>query len=88
MNNDNYKAIIIHQTILDQRFKSNKDAIQKFIYELKKYIPIVIITSGRGKPDKLPDNVYFLPFSSIEMLLLKNYPEKFLFTQLIHRLFR
>jgi len=83
-----YKAVIIHQTILDQNFNSEKSKIEDFIAELKEQIPIVIVTSGRGKPDKLPKNAYFLPFSSIEMLLLKNYPEKLLLTKLIHRLFR
>jgi len=83
-----YDALIIHQTILDEFFDNDLDSIEGFCAKVKKKIPLVTITSGRGKPDKLPQNAKFLPFSNLDSFLIKEYHEKFLLTQAILKLTR
>lgn len=83
-----YDALVIHQTILDEFFNNDIDRIEKFCEQIKNKIPLVVITSGRGKPDKLVDNAKFLPFSNLDSYLIKEYHEKFLFTQIILKLTR
>jgi hypothetical protein len=70
-----YGFLIIHQGVLDKLWK-NKAEIKKHLETLKKSIPFVIITSGRGTPSELPDYEKFIPFSDIKEFILKDYPEK------------
>lgn len=79
-----YDAIIIHQGMLDKIIKSkSENSIDDFIKQLKKVIPFVLVTSGRGEPDNIPHNAKFLAFSNIESFILKEYPEKFFLTQMM-----
>lgn len=80
-NLDGCDILIIHQGILDKMGLSDKKKAGEFLREIKEKVPFVFITSGRGKPDNVPDNVKFLPFSSVDSFLLKEYPEKLLLIQ-------
>jgi len=81
-------AIIIHQGILDkikwdsQVFRDEKE----FINKLKEKIPFVIVTSGRGEPDRLPDNVKFIGFSILENYLIADPHSKFILTDVLMKL--
>jgi hypothetical protein len=70
--------LIIHQGILDEWKKQNKESnkLTRIILELKDFFPFIVITSGRGKPDNLPKGVKFLPFSNIESCMSGDYFEK------------
>jgi len=82
--NNKYDALIIHQGMLDKIIKNKSEKlIDDFIKELKKAIPFVLVTSGRGEPDNIPENAKFLAFSNIESFILKEYPEKFFLTQML-----
>lgn len=79
-----YDALIVHQGMLDKIIRNKSErSIDDFIKEIKKTIPFVLVTSGRGKPDNIPDNAKFLAFSNIESFILKEYPEKFFLTQML-----
>jgi len=82
LNNKEYQILIIHQGILD---KMGVDPI-KFVREVKKNIPFVVVTSGRGEPENVPKNAKFMSYSIIESTLLKDYHEKFILTQIIMNL--
>mgnify|MGYP006291187753 FL=1 len=78
-----FDLIIIHQGILDKVLKNaTKDKLSELLKNIKEKIPFVIITSGRGEPENIPDDAKFLAFSNIETFLLKDFPEKFLLTQI------
>lgn len=81
-----HDVFIIHQGVLDKMGLKSEQEAQAFLDNIKKSIPFVFVTSGRGKPDNVPPNVKFIPFSSIDSFLLKEYPEKILLTQSILKL--
>jgi len=80
-----YDAVIIHQGVLDELFKGNSQGMSTFLEKLKTKIPLVVVTSGRGKPSNLPKNIRYIPFSNIETSLIKSYPEKILLVQALTR---
>ncbi len=86
--NSDFDVLIIHQGILDKIFKNHYEKSNEFLQRAKNSIPIVAITSGRGSgsPSKLCEDTKFLPFSNIESYLMKEYPEKFLLTQVIAKI--
>ena len=63
-------ALIIHQGILDKMtrkgFWGKGGDSRNWIKNLKEKIPFVVVTSGRGKPDEVPNNAKFVPFSDIQ----------------------
>ncbi len=96
--NNKFNCIIIHQSLLNEAFgegnhenedneikETRQDRIDNFIFELKQHIPSVIITSGKGRPADMSSHAKFLPFSNIEGFIMKEYPEKFLLTQMIFK---
>ena len=61
----------------EQSFTVNKNLITvKFIEHIKQEIRYVVVTTGRGNPANIPDNVRVVPFSVLESTLFKKYPEK------------
>jgi len=82
-----YDVLIIHQGVLEKLIDSNKKNIGEYLNKLKEKIPFVVVTSGRGSPSTLPDDAKLLPFSNIESFILKSYPEKFLLTQTLMKIF-
>jgi len=83
---DKYDILIIHQGMIDKLGLKETGKVKEFIDEIKESVPFVIITSGRGEPVNIPENVKFLPFSNIENFLLSGFPEKCLLTQIIMKL--
>jgi len=80
---DKFDVMIIHQGILDKVMKNpTKEKLSILLKNIKEKIPFVIITSGRGEPENIPVDAKFLAFSNIETFLLKDYPEKFLLSQI------
>lgn len=80
---DEYLVLIIHQTILDEFFENDVKQMEKFIKNIKDKIRLVVVTSGRGNPDKLPKNAKFLPFSNLDSFLMKDNHEKYLLFQIL-----
>lgn len=62
--NPDFDFMLIHYSILERMFNSDKDEIEKYLKCLGKYNNVVI-TSGRGEPDGLPREVRFINLSSI-----------------------
>lgn len=60
-----FDALIIHQGILDKIGEVISD-IPAVISGLKQKIPFVFVTSGRGKPDTVPPNSRYVPFSDVQ----------------------
>ena len=62
--------LVIHQGILDKMkrdgFWKDEDGATRWIAKIKEKIPFVVVTSGRGKPDEVPENAKFVPFSDIQ----------------------
>lgn len=83
IDNGRYDVLIIHQGILEKLKGSSSKDIGKFLKDIKKDIPFVIVTSGRGVPSNLPEYTKYLSFSNIDSLILKPYHEKLLLTQLV-----
>jgi hypothetical protein len=79
---DTYDIFIIHQGILDKIGPTDPSELKELIDTIKESVPFVIITSGRGQPEKIPNNAKFLPFSNIESFVLSDFPEKYLLTQM------
>ncbi len=78
-----YDMMVIHQGILDKLNKNaTKSQLSEFLKKVKERVPFIIITSGRGEPENIPDDAKFLAFSNIETFLLKDHPEKFLLSQI------
>lgn len=80
-------VLIIHQGLIDKistskkRGSNKKDFAESFVSKLKQNIPNVIVTTGRGMPDDLPNNAKYLPFSSVESYLLNLPHHKFILCQ-------
>jgi len=70
--------LIIHQAILAdwQKGRQNSPGLTRKILELKNKIPFIVVTSGRGKPDNLPNGVKFLSLSNLENCKVNDYFEK------------
>lgn len=77
--------LIIHQGIIDKMDFDNEKEREDFLDSIKKCIPFVIITSGRGDP--MVPGTKFIPFSSIESFLMTDYPEKNLLIQSLMQIF-
>ena len=74
-----FDILIIHQGLIDKWLPhagTNSAAVEKFIDKIKKRIPYVVITTGRGTPANVPDSARILPFPVLEDTLFKKYPEK------------
>jgi radical SAM superfamily enzyme YgiQ (UPF0313 family) len=74
--------LIIHQGILDKVCK-NKEEAEGLMRKLKLQVPYIVITSGRGEPFNIPENVKFLPFANIESTIGTKPHSKFILTQIL-----
>lgn len=81
----NLQFLIIHQGILDKLGETKKE-IEDKLDKLKTRIPFIVVTSGRGRPENVPDNVKFLPFANLEATMLSKPHSKFILTQLLMNL--
>lgn len=84
-------CLIIHQSLLEQMTSQDNIMIDLLIRDLKynisNPIPVVIITSGKGKPSSMSKYAKFIPFNAIEALLMNKYPDRLLFTQALFKTF-
>jgi radical SAM superfamily enzyme YgiQ (UPF0313 family) len=79
--------LIIHQGILDKVCK-NKEKAEELIKKLKTKVPFIVVTSGRGEPSNIPENVKFLPFANIESTIGIKPHSKFILTQILMNLIK
>lgn len=79
---DDFDLVVIHQGIIDKWWpgKHGKDEVRDILHSLRNPTGggsrFVVVTTGRGRPDNIPDNEKVLAFSSVEAFLFKRYPEK------------
>ena len=79
-----FDLLIIHQGIIDKWWSPHKkDVVGCVLSNIRRRIPRVVITTGRGRPDNIPDSERVLPFSCIESALFKRYPEKLVLTSTV-----
>ncbi len=82
-----FDVLVIHQGIIDKWWeRHNKDKVSIILNDLRLSIPRVIVTTGRGRPDNIPDHEKVLPFSVIESSLFRRYPEKLILVNTIMNL--
>lgn len=82
---DDVDILIVHQGILDKwypEFKNRKD-MGKLLEGFKKLVKYVVVTTGRGTPENIPEEAHLLPFAVVESTLFKKYPEKLILTDTI-----
>ncbi|HEY8930927.1 MAG TPA: hypothetical protein VIM55_17115, partial [Mucilaginibacter sp.] len=77
-------AVVIHIGVIEKMLKTeglrkDRTAVAAYAERLEQKIswlfdkkPLVIITSGRGKPDNLPDNIPFLGYSILSQYVIEN----------------
>ena len=71
-------AVLIHQGILDAlRAKIPNFDQEKFLNDLRRSYPFVVVESGRGIPPSLSEKEKFLPFSLLQHSVLGNVVGKF-----------
>jgi hypothetical protein len=79
--------IVIHLGILEKMLDNPNDKTTPKIQALLEDLPIdtkkLVITSGRGKPDNLPNDIKFVPLASVQKALEVK-KEKYLLTQLLY----
>lgn len=73
--------LIIHQGLLDKMDTIDKETIADRFRQLKEFIPFIYVTSGRGRPDTIPEGVKYVPFGIIESTLLQKPHSKLLLTK-------
>ena len=82
-----FDLVVVHQGIIDKWWpgRHGKKRVAKILGDLrnpggvsKLAFPqrFVVVTTGRGRPDNIPETAKVLAFSSIEAFLFKRYPEK------------
>lgn len=82
-----WDVLIIHQGVIDKWFsRHSKTDVGKLIGNLQEKVMYTVITSGRGRPDNIPDYIKVLPFSTIESTLFNSCPEKMILTSTIMNL--
>ena len=81
----NIDILIVHQGILDKWFSDLKSVEgMKYLLEgFKRLVKYVVVTTGRGTPENIPEEAHLLPFAVVESTLFKKYPEKLILTDTI-----
>ena len=82
-----FDLLIIHQGIIDKWWdRHDKEKVETILNDLRKSIPRVVVTTGRGRPENIPDTEKVLPFSVIESSLFRGYPEKLILVNTVMNL--
>ncbi len=82
-----FDVLVIHQGIIDKWWeRHDKEEVEKVLRDIRKSIPRVVVTTGRGRPENIPDTEKVLPFSVIESSLFRGYPEKLILVNTIMNL--
>lgn len=77
--------LIVHQGILDKWFTDLKsvEGMKHLLEGFKRLVKYVVVTTGRGTPENIPEEAHLLPFAVVESTLFKKYPEKLILTDTI-----
>ena len=86
-----FDILIIHQGIIDKwwgRAKHDQKSVKDILDNIREkcHIPWVVVTTGRGRPENIPDDEKVLPFSVIESSLFRRYPEKLILVNTVMNL--
>ena len=74
---ERYDILIIHQGVIDKWCSAHdKKTVDNLLKSLEKVVPFVVVTTGRGRPDNIPEDARVLPFTSVESTIFRKYPEK------------
>ena len=89
--NQQFDILIIHQGIIDKwwgRAKHDPNSVKTILDNIRKKccIPWVVVTTGRGRPENIPEDEKVLPFSVIESSLFRRYPEKLILVNTVMNL--
>lgn len=72
-----FDILVIHQGIIDKWCSAHdKKTVDKLLKDLENVVPFVVVTTGRGRPDNIPDDARVLPFTTVESTIFRKYPEK------------
>lgn len=72
-----FDILVIHQGIIDKWWeRHDQSKVKEILNDLRLSIPRVVVTTGRGRPENIPEDEKVLPFSVIESSLFRRYPEK------------
>lgn len=72
-----FDVLVIHQGIIDKWWeRHDQSKVKEILNDLRLSIPRVVVTTGRGRPENIPEDEKVLPFSVIESSLFRRYPEK------------
>lgn len=82
---NNIDILIVHQGILDKWYPEfkNHEGMRMLLDGLKCLVKYVVVTTGRGTPENIPEEAHLLPFAVVESTLFKKYPEKLILTDTI-----
>jgi hypothetical protein len=85
-----FDIVIIHQGVLEEFVKKvlGSYSYEDFLKSLRKHIPHIIVTSGRGIPPNLPKSAKFIPFSLLEDYLLRGGIAKYNLVKIVTELIR
>ena len=79
------RIVTIHQGMIDKAFNNREDAIDAWVTRMRDQanVPILVVHSDRGEAllPRLPANVRFVPYSSIEPWFSGNGVNKYFLTQ-------
>jgi len=90
-------VLIIHQGVIEnflaekipkKRNEGLVDTLEAFFEDLRRFIPFIIVDSGRGIPANLPGKTKFMPFSLVEDYLMRERVSKFNFMKIVMSLIR
>lgn len=82
-----FDLLVIHQGVIDKWWDShNVETVKDVLSDIRKVIPRVVVTTGRGRPDNIPYTEKVLPFSVIESSLFQRHPEKLILVNTIMNL--
>jgi hypothetical protein len=62
------RILAIHQGMIDKAFRAREDHIDDWVAQTKSIVPIIVVQSDRGEAllPRLPREVRFVPYSSVE----------------------
>jgi hypothetical protein len=86
-----FDVLLIHQGIIDKwwgRAKHDRKSVKAILDNIRDEsgIPWVVVTTGRGRPENIPEDEKVLPFSVIESSLFRRYPEKLILVNTVMNL--
>jgi hypothetical protein len=82
---------VVHLGLLDkwlegQNRPKSQVEVQRVLLRFKRIVPHVLVTSGRGRPENLPERCRFLPYSLLEASLMADHFDKLSFLTSLHSL--